>query len=382
MDTTTLYIIANSIALFNNVLIIGFLIFRKDNILPNYVLAFIFLTIGGNFLSKILFLNGILEQIPSIFFVSQNLMNLFSIAIYYYIHLIITDKKKYHGVLLASSIICIVYFLGCTGYFYSLPTTERSTHLALLFSDQCPDYFLNYTYIFIICTVSYLVVLYREIRQYKRIIENNFSSLEGLQVTYLQSFLKLLILLNVSVIPFFFFLSPTTVDYLIFPILGSIFYIFIIRQSILHNALFTKQSFEELIQINDNLIPQLELTEEQSSNKNKEKEQLIASKIEQAFFEDKVFKNPTLKLSDLAEKIGEPPYVTSQLLNAHFNKTFFEIVNELRVKESLILLKSFDNKKDTMEGLGYNSGFNSRASFYRAFKKYTGKMPSEFVSTL
>jgi len=33
----------------------------------------------------------------------------------------------------------------------------------------------------------------------------------------------------------------------------------------------------------------------------------------------------------------------------------------------------------TIEYVAYESGFNSRASFYRAFKKHTGITPTEFL---
>ena len=55
-------------------------------------------------------------------------------------------------------------------------------------------------------------------------------------------------------------------------------------------------------------------------------------------------------------------------------------MNELRVRDAEERLKTFDPKKDKIEAIAYEVGFNSRAAFYRSFKKITGKNPTDFVS--
>ena len=83
----------------------------------------------------------------------------------------------------------------------------------------------------------------------------------------------------------------------------------------------------------------------------------------------------------MSEQIQEQAYITSQILNKHFNKSFFDLINELRIKEAENKLKLFDPKKDKIENIAYDAGFNSRATFYRSFKKITGKNPSDIVPT-
>ena len=78
--------------------------------------------------------------------------------------------------------------------------------------------------------------------------------------------------------------------------------------------------------------------------------------------------------------VEEQPYIVSQILNQHFKKSFFDFINEARVQEAIILLKTFDPKVDTIENIATEVGFNSRASFYRSFKKVTDKNPTDFVS--
>jgi AraC-like DNA-binding protein len=46
------------------------------------------------------------------------------------------------------------------------------------------------------------------------------------------------------------------------------------------------------------------------------------------------------------------------------------------------LMEAPDATRYTLEGLAYQSGFSSRSTFYRAFHKTTGRMPSAFLKDL
>jgi AraC-like DNA-binding protein len=41
-----------------------------------------------------------------------------------------------------------------------------------------------------------------------------------------------------------------------------------------------------------------------------------------------------------------------------------------------------EHKKSTLLGIAYDCGFNSKATFNRAFKKNTGKTPKEFLESI
>lgn len=41
-----------------------------------------------------------------------------------------------------------------------------------------------------------------------------------------------------------------------------------------------------------------------------------------------------------------------------------------------------EHKKSTLIGIAYDCGFNSKATFNRAFKKNTGKSPKEFIEKI
>lgn len=96
---------------------------------------------------------------------------------------------------------------------------------------------------------------------------------------------------------------------------------------------------------------------------------------------ERPYLNPELKLDDLASLLGLSRHHMSQVINQHFHKSFFDFLNEYRIKEAKLML--LDRPKDkqvlTIEVI-YKVGFNNKASFYKAFKKYVGTSPSDFVA--
>lgn len=102
--------------------------------------------------------------------------------------------------------------------------------------------------------------------------------------------------------------------------------------------------------------------------------QRIAKKVENAMSQDLLYRDPNLSLWDLAKHIGVSSHYVSQALNTHLNKSFFDLVNGWRIKDALVQLNATD---ETILMIAYDVGFNSRSAFYKAFKRETGKTPSD-----
>ncbi|MEJ8561947.1 helix-turn-helix transcriptional regulator [Yoonia sp. GPGPB17] len=104
----------------------------------------------------------------------------------------------------------------------------------------------------------------------------------------------------------------------------------------------------------------------------------IARKLQAAMRDDKQYRNPNLTLSALSKHIGVTPNYVSQTLNERVGQSFFEFVNSWRVEEAIPLLLKGEN---TVLTIAYEVGFNSRSSFYTAFKVKTGQTPSGYKKT-
>lgn len=101
----------------------------------------------------------------------------------------------------------------------------------------------------------------------------------------------------------------------------------------------------------------------------------IAEKLDRVMREQKLYLEPTLSLRDLAKAISTPPNYVSQTLNSRIGETFFDYVNSWRIKEALPMITGSD---ESILNIVYDVGFNSRSSFYKAFKRETGMTPTAY----
>ncbi len=99
-------------------------------------------------------------------------------------------------------------------------------------------------------------------------------------------------------------------------------------------------------------------------------------KLERVIVDKDLYKDPNLKLSDLAQKINISTHQLSQLLNDNLGKSFSTYINEYRIREACKLITT--NDRLTFEAIGYEVGYNSKSTFYTAFKKVTDTTPALF----
>jgi len=65
-------------------------------------------------------------------------------------------------------------------------------------------------------------------------------------------------------------------------------------------------------------------------------------------------------------------------MNAHAGSNFPDYINKYRVKEAKKLLGDNNFSAYTIVAIGLECGFNSKSTFYYAFKKFTGLTPTAY----
>jgi AraC-like DNA-binding protein len=89
------------------------------------------------------------------------------------------------------------------------------------------------------------------------------------------------------------------------------------------------------------------------------------------------WRDATLTRTSLAQHLGTSPRTLSRVLNDGLGQSFNEFVNRLRVEAVVAELADRGRSRDLLE-IAFDAGFNSKASFNRAFKAYTGQTPSAY----
>lgn len=86
--------------------------------------------------------------------------------------------------------------------------------------------------------------------------------------------------------------------------------------------------------------------------------------------------NPNLGLDSLVEELDLKPAKLSHLVNTYSDYNFPYHINSFRIAEAKKLLTHPDFSGYTIIPIGLECGFNSKSTFYTAFKKFTGMTPS------
>ncbi|WPU94364.1 ABC transporter permease [Mucilaginibacter sabulilitoris] len=98
--------------------------------------------------------------------------------------------------------------------------------------------------------------------------------------------------------------------------------------------------------------------------------------------ETRYYEDPELSLGSLAEKLDLTPHELSRIINTVLKKSFNDFVNEYRIAEVIRKMQNPVYDRLTLLGIAFDSGFNSKTTFSRAFRRMTGKTPGEYSSDL
>ena len=89
------------------------------------------------------------------------------------------------------------------------------------------------------------------------------------------------------------------------------------------------------------------------------------------------WRDPELSLASLARLLGTNNSALSRALNEGLGVNFNEAINRLRVDAVIAALRQRADTRSVLD-IALAEGFNSKASFNRAFKLYTGDTPSAY----
>jgi len=99
-------------------------------------------------------------------------------------------------------------------------------------------------------------------------------------------------------------------------------------------------------------------------------------KLEQCMMKERLYLNPTLRITDVAAAIGTNRTYLSDYLNKKLCISFSEYINQYRVLEACDILVNDNNI--LLEEVAEQSGFNSLSTFHRSFLKVMKITPLQY----
>lgn len=93
-----------------------------------------------------------------------------------------------------------------------------------------------------------------------------------------------------------------------------------------------------------------------------------------------IYRNADLSLAELAEKLDSNTTYVSKVINDVADSNFTTFINRYRVEEACKLLIDPESSHLSIEGIALTVGFHSKSAFNGAFKRNTGKTPSEYAA--
>lgn len=104
-------------------------------------------------------------------------------------------------------------------------------------------------------------------------------------------------------------------------------------------------------------------------------------KLELLCKEEHIYTDSTLNREKVAEKLGISAGYLSQIINTITGDNFANYINQYRVEAVKKMISNSEFENYNLQAMGLESGFTSKTTFYKAFKKVTGLTPNEYKNT-
>ena len=84
----------------------------------------------------------------------------------------------------------------------------------------------------------------------------------------------------------------------------------------------------------------------------------------------------------MAGDLNASPNLLSRIINTGFGLNFNDFINRYRVEAVKVSILQKQHERLTLLAIALASGFNSKTTFNRAFKKHTGMTPAQYIKTI
>lgn len=374
-------IILHVFTITNKLLLFLLFFLKRNNSLANKMLALLILLPAFPIASNYIFYTADISYFPPSLFLTQAILSFFGPIYFFYCKEMMGISFKRNRKKLLHLLPCIFIILLWINYAVSSETEQQKFMESFLSSEEATLEMIIASAVPMLIVLSYILTSALWVYKRIKVFKNVFTNLETLKIKYIQEFIWIMLIELVILMTAYTFTPVFYVDLVWVPILGNLMYFYIIYKSYNYGVLFSEEDYEEY----KDLYAPLNLYIEEAESKKYLKSALSSAQMDEyaallttGFESQDWHLDPELNLNTLSLKSDIPTHYISQIINQKFEKNFFDYVNFYRVEAFKTKLKDPAFEPIKFEELAYMCGFNSKATFQRAFKKHTGMSPSEY----
>lgn len=239
----------------------------------------------------------------------------------------------------------------------------------------------------------YLILALKFLKKLNKLFEETYSTMDKTNLNWykylIYGFVGIVIIdVICTVYELFYPMIPWNIGTLVaFGLVGMFVYLGykgMFQSKILMPEFLLEKLSEPSVSVNSNEIveqhttsPDFKFNKTNDSFSPEEVEELKI-KLTELLENQKLYRDESINLTELADKMGISNKRLSELLNQYLNISFYNLINDYRIEEVKERIKSEEAEKYTLISIAFDSGFQSKASFNRIFKQKTGLSPSEY----
>ncbi len=337
----------------------------------NKYLGALMLSINFFFLTPFLYRYNLLEQFPHVVGLPRLVPFLLAPLTYFYIRACTQKGFKLRPIDWLHFIPLLLEVWESLPIF-TLSGPEKIAHHLNYLKTGAKDYpivlLLKAIYV-----ISYFAIAVKLIFRYKNHINNTTSAIDAAFHRWLLLFIIILCFPILGMASFNFgqfkVYSPILLFLGFLSFLLSIYIATLVKPQLFHafpHQMLLPKSTEEQKQKYEN-----------SNLKDDQKEKYVET-LQAYMIAHKPFHKADLTLAQLSEATNIPAHYLSQVVNEKLNCNFLDFINGYRVKAAQEMLVNPKLNQYTILSIAYDAGFNSKSTFYAAFKKTTGVTPSQY----
>jgi len=345
---------------------------KSDLYLSAFLLVLAFIPIHELIIWGSVFKWTVRDSYPSAYFLTGFAYYIDTVLLYFYVKSLTFVDHKAKRIDFAHLVPLVIFIVYMMVFFYSRPYLERVE----IVKNESFAYSSSYIVMDLFCKlirVINCIFCLLAINHYEKILQSTQAISRVVNILWLRflvygflviTFIELALVVSKSIG------LITQIDVSVFEFLGLSGYyaLFFVVNLLIFSSIRLFSSFSKV-------------KENQASESPAEPITICLAtveKINRKMSEQKHYLDPEITLDSLASELAISAKNLSITLNRHFNKNFYEFINEYRIKEAKMRLRSPEHKNKTITDIYLDIGFNSKSVFNTFFKKTVGLTPSQY----